>query len=73
MMAVAGTPNKAAAIRHMVPWGQIHNLRSIDLAAELFALGLDTQAVAEVANYADRQVANGQMQRMRRQIGWQAV
>ena len=71
-MTIAGTPNKAAAIRHSVPFGHIAGLRSVDLAAELFAHGLDTQAVAEVANYKDRQIANGQMQRIRRRLGWQA-
>lgn len=64
--------NNRAAIQHYINPASIEGLTGLDRVAEILSQGGDTVAVANICGYANRQVANSQLQVIRRRLGWQA-
>ena len=61
-----------AAVRHGIDPASLRGLSALDRVAEILAQGGSLRAVREIGRYADASGANGQLQRIRRQLGWQA-
>ena len=69
---MAHTINRDAAIRHCIIPATIEPLAGVDRVAEILAQGGSLKAVYEICGYATPHGANSQLQRIRRQLGWQA-
>ena len=52
---------------------ELLKLRPIDRVAELMSLEYDNEEIANLLGYNSARSVNGVIQRMRGQIGWQAV
>lgn len=59
--------------REPVDHEKLMRLRPLEQTAELLSLGYTTTEIADIRGLASRACANAQLQRIRGQIGWQAV